>query len=65
MAGGLSFAPDKLMEQFSGKNAPEKKDRRIKGESHARDWAEAIRAGRSPVQTSPMAGRSRRWRYWA
>src|SRR5205085_403314 len=34
--GGCHLLPDKLMEQYSGKNAPEQKVARIKGESHAR-----------------------------
>ncbi len=42
--GGCHLLPDKLMEQFSGKNAPEKKITRVKG--HAWDWIEAIRTGR-------------------
>jgi len=36
--------PQNLMEQFSGKNAPAQKIRRVKG--HAWDWIEAIRTGR-------------------
>ena len=42
--GGCHLLPDSLMEQFSGKNAPEQKIPRVKG--HAWDWAEAIRTGR-------------------
>ena len=36
--------PEKLMEQHSGKNAPEEKIERVKG--HAWDWIEAIRTNR-------------------
>jgi predicted dehydrogenase len=36
--------PEKLMEQYSGKNAPPQKIPRVKG--HAWDWIEAIRTGR-------------------
>jgi predicted dehydrogenase len=42
--GGCRILPDKLMEQHSGKNAPEEKIPRVK--SHAWDWLEAIRSGR-------------------
>jgi GFO/IDH/MocA oxidoreductase family protein len=38
--------PEGLMEQHSGKNAPTEKIPRIKGQSHAMDWADAIRNGR-------------------
>jgi len=44
--GGCHLLPDKLMEQYSGKNAPEQKLARVKGGSHALDWTEAIRTGR-------------------
>jgi predicted dehydrogenase len=43
--GGCHLLPDKLMEQYSGKNAPEQKLARVKG--HAWDWTEAIRTGRA------------------
>ena len=47
VGGGCHLLPDKLMEQFSGKNAPEQKLARVKGGSHALDWTEAIRTGRT------------------
>ena len=37
-------APEKLMEEHSGKNAPARKIPRVKG--HHADWLEAIRTGR-------------------
>jgi predicted dehydrogenase len=43
-AGGCRLIPEKLMDQYSGKNAPEEKIPRVK--SHAWDWLEAIRTGR-------------------
>jgi len=43
-AGGCRLLPEKLMEQYSGKNAPEEKIPRVKG--HQWDWLEAIRTGR-------------------
>jgi hypothetical protein len=43
-AGSCHLVPDKLMDQYGGKNAPEQKIPRVKG--HAWDWAEAIRSGR-------------------
>jgi predicted dehydrogenase len=42
--GGCRLLPEKLMEQYSGKNAPAKKRPRVK--NHAWDWIEAIRTGR-------------------
>jgi len=42
--GGCHLVPDKLMEAYSGKNAPAQKITRVKG--HAWDWADAIRTGR-------------------
>ena len=42
--GGCQLLPDKLMEQYAGKNAPAEKILRVK--SHAWDWIEAIRSGR-------------------
>ena len=42
--GGCRLLPEKLMEQYSGKNAPAEKIRRVK--SHHWDWIEAIRTGR-------------------
>jgi hypothetical protein len=42
--GGWRLIPEKLMEQYSGKNAPGEKIPRVK--SHAFDWIEAIRTGR-------------------
>jgi hypothetical protein len=41
---GCYLTPEKLMDEFSGKNAPAQKIARVKG--HAWDWAEAIRTGR-------------------
>ena len=43
-AGGCSLAPETLMDQYSGKNAPAQKIPRVK--NHAWDWLEAIRTGR-------------------
>lgn len=43
-AGGCYLTPEKLMDQFSGKNAPAQTIPRIKG--HAWDWLDAIRNGR-------------------
>jgi predicted dehydrogenase len=43
-AGGCHLVPDKLMDEYSGKNAPAEKIPRVK--SHAWDWIEAIRTGR-------------------
>jgi predicted dehydrogenase len=43
-AGECYLAPESLMDQYSGKNAPAQKLPRIKG--HAWDWADAIRTGR-------------------
>jgi predicted dehydrogenase len=42
--GGCYLTPEKLMDQYSGKNAPAEKIPRIK--NHAWDWIEAIRTGR-------------------
>jgi predicted dehydrogenase len=42
--GGCYLTPEKLMDQYSGKNAPEQKIPRVK--NHAWDWLEAIRTGR-------------------
>jgi predicted dehydrogenase len=42
--GECYLAPESLMDQYSGKNAPAQKLPRLKG--HAWDWAEAIRTGR-------------------
>ena len=42
--GGCRLLPDRLMDQYSGKNAPAQKIPRVK--NHAWDWAEAIRTGR-------------------
>jgi predicted dehydrogenase len=42
--GGCRLLPERLMEQYSGKNAPAEKFPRVK--SHAGDWIEAIRTGR-------------------
>ena len=43
-AGGCYLTPDKLMDEYSGQNAPPQKIPRIK--NHAWDWADAIRNGR-------------------
>jgi len=43
-AGGCYLTPEKLMDEYSGKNAPPQKIARIKG--HHWDWLEAIRTGR-------------------
>ncbi len=42
--GGCRLLPDKLMDEYSGKNAPAEKIPRVK--NHAWDWIEAIRTGR-------------------
>jgi len=42
-AGGCYLVPEKLMEEYSGKNAPPEKIARVK--NHAWDWLEAIRTG--------------------
>jgi hypothetical protein len=41
---GCHLVPDKLLDQYSGKNAPAEKIPRVK--NHAWDWLEAIRTGR-------------------
>lgn len=43
-AGGCYLTPEKLMDQYSGKNAPPQKIPRVK--NHQWDFLEAIRAGR-------------------
>jgi hypothetical protein len=43
-AGGCYLTPEKLMDQYTGKNAPAQKIPRVK--NHAADWLEAIRTGR-------------------
>ncbi len=43
-AGGCYLTPEKLMDQYAGKNAPAQKLPRVK--NHAWDWLEAIRTGR-------------------
>ena len=43
-AGGCYLTPEKLMDEYSGKNAPAQKIPRIKG--HQWDWLAAIRNGR-------------------
>jgi predicted dehydrogenase len=43
-AGGCYLTPEKLMDQYSGKNAPAQRIPRIK--NHAWDWLDAIRNGR-------------------
>jgi predicted dehydrogenase len=43
-AGSCHLVPDKLMDQYAGKNMPAQKIPRVKG--HAWDWIEAIRTGR-------------------
>ena len=53
-AGGCRLLPDKLMEQYSGKNAPEQKIPRVKG--HQWDWLEAIRAGRQAGSNFDFGG---------
>ena len=42
--GGCHLLPDKVSDQYSGKNTPEEKIPRVK--NHAWDWLEAIRTGR-------------------
>jgi predicted dehydrogenase len=42
--GGCRLLPEKVMEQYSGKNTPAEKLPRVK--NHHWDWAEAIRTGR-------------------
>lgn len=43
-AGGCYLTPEKLMDQYSGKNAPQQQIPRVK--NHAWDFLEAIRTGR-------------------
>jgi predicted dehydrogenase len=43
-AGGCYLTPEKLMDQYAGKNLPPQKLPRIKG--HAWDWLDAIRSNR-------------------
>jgi predicted dehydrogenase len=43
-AGGCYLTPEKLMDEYSGKNAPPQTIPRVKG--HHWDWLEAIRTGR-------------------
>jgi predicted dehydrogenase len=43
-AGGCYLTPEKLMDEYSGKNAPAQQIPRIKG--HHWDWLDAIRTGR-------------------
>jgi predicted dehydrogenase len=43
-AGGCYLTPEKLMDEYSGVNAPPQKIARVKG--HHWDWLEAIRTGR-------------------
>ena len=43
-AGGCYLTPEKLMDQYSGKNAPAQKIPRVKG--HHWDWLDAIRTAR-------------------
>ena len=43
-AAGCYLTPEKLMDAYSGKNAPAQKIARVKG--HHWDWLEAIRTGR-------------------
>jgi predicted dehydrogenase len=54
-AGGCRLLPDKLMEQYSGKNAPAEKIARVK--NHAWDWLEAIRTGREAGSNFGYGGR--------
>ena len=42
--GGCRLLPDRLMDPYSGQNAPAQEIPRVK--NHAWDWAEAIRTGR-------------------
>jgi len=42
--GGCRLLPEKVADQYSGKNAPSEKVPRVK--NHAWDWIEAIRSGR-------------------
>lgn len=44
-AGGCRLLPDRLVDQYTGKNAPAEKIPRVK--NHAWDWLEAIRTGRA------------------
>jgi predicted dehydrogenase len=52
--GGCHLVPDELMNQHSGRNAPEQKIPRIKG--HAWDWLEAIRTGRQAGSNFDFGG---------
>ncbi len=54
-AGGCYLTPEKLMDQYSGKNAPPKKLPRVK--NHQWDWLEAIRTGRQAGSNFQYGGR--------
>lgn len=54
-AGGCYLTPERLMDQYSGKNAPSEKIPRIK--NHAWDWLEAIRNGRQAGSNFDYGGR--------
>jgi predicted dehydrogenase len=52
--GGGHLVPDKVMDQFSGKNAPQEKIPRVR--NHAWDWLEAIRTGRQAGSSFAYGG---------
>ncbi len=53
-AGGCYLVPDKLMDAYSGKNAPAQKIPRVK--NHAWDWIEAIRTKRQAGSNFDFGG---------
>jgi predicted dehydrogenase len=53
--GGCRLLPEKVMEQYSGKNTPAEKLPRVK--NHHWDWAEAIRTGRQAGSHFGYGGR--------
>jgi predicted dehydrogenase len=54
-AGGCHIQPDKLREQYTGKNAPAPTIPRVEG--HQWDWLEAIRTGRPAGSNFDYGGR--------
>jgi predicted dehydrogenase len=54
-AGGCRLLPDKVMDQYTGKNAPAQKIPRVK--NHHWDWLDAIRNGRQAGSNFGYGGR--------
>jgi predicted dehydrogenase len=54
-AGGCRLLPEKLMDEYSGKNSPAEKIPRVK--NHAWDWLEAIKTGRQAGSNFAYGGR--------